>query len=283
MNARLKLLVEMLIAASLGLMVVSCGDKGEKKPSGEAATAELEMAVGDDFFDDWKTYTYQNIRIVYPEDHPQGGFLENMAKGYVAAMARDCQFLGIEIPAETLTVYFYTGYGQGMSSTNQEYPFAIPDKAVIHFWLPSFLGPTLMEYLLPRWQAGEPQFRFLKHGIIALLDYSGQNYHARTQGFAVDTGFIPLADLAVDTSVNVNEERHQTAEAASFVDFVVYYYGIDALKGLYTAEDSFEAAVDRVFKLPVADLEDLWLGFVDMAAEMDTVDMSKANRPQGGQ
>ena len=273
----------MLVALAIGLMMISCGDKGEKKPAGDAGTAEVDMAVGEDFFDDWKTYTYKNIRIVYPEDHPQTGFMEDMAKGYVAATEKDCQFLGIEIPAETLTVYFYTGYGQGMSSTNQEYPFAIPDKAVIHFWLPSFLGPTLMQYLLPRWQAGEPQFRFLKHGIIALLDYSGQNYHERTQEFAADTGFIPLVELAVDTNVNFNEERHQTAEAASFVDFVVYYYGIDALTGLYTAEDSFEAAVDRVFRLPVGELEDLWLGFVEMAAEMDTVDVSKAKRRQGEQ
>jgi hypothetical protein len=159
---------------------------------------------------------------------------------------------------------------QGREMTGREYPFA--DSNAIHFWLPSFYGPTLVQYLIPRWQDVEPKFRFLKHGIIALFDYSGQNYHKSTLGYIEEGKFIPLRELAEDTTVNSNTERHQSAEAASFVDFIVYHYRIRGLNELYRSRESFEDAVQRIFQMPVDSLEHMWLDYVKLVVPVkDTV------------
>ena len=47
-----------------------------------------------------------------------------------------------------------------------------------------------------------------------------------------------LAELAVDTLVDVYKERHQSVLAASFVDYVIYVGGIDRFKQLYTLLNS---------------------------------------------
>lgn len=228
----------------------------------------------DSKYKDWKIYTYQNVKIFYPAGHPLTDNLVDMAAGYVTALERNCRFLEIDVARDTLIVYFYTGFGQGREMTGREYPFG--DSAAIHFWLPSFYGPTLMQYLLPKWHDMEPRYRFLKHGVIALFDYSGQDYHQFTLRYLEEGKFIPLNELAVDTTVNSNTERHQTAEAASFVDFLTYYYGIQGLDLLYLARAPFETAVEGIFTMPVDSLEGLWLDFAkERVAAMDTTEVTE--------
>jgi hypothetical protein len=225
-----------------------------------------------DKYKDWMTYSYENVKIIYPPSHPLANNLETMAKGYTKATRQICRFLKINEPSDTLVIYFYTGFGQGREMTGREYPFA--DGSAIHFWLPSFYGPTLMQYLIPQWQDAEPKYPFLKHGLIALFDYSGQNYYQSTQGYRDENNFISLPELAVDTTVNSNTERHQSAEAATFVDFIVYHFGIEDLNRLYTAKAPFEEAVPEIFKMPVDSLEGLWLDFVKQ--QVDAIDTTKA-------
>jgi len=218
---------------------------------------------------DWKTYTYQNIKIIYPPGYPLVDEFDKMAANYIAGLNRNCRFFEIDVPDDTLVIYFYTGYGQGREMTGRMYPFA--DSVAIHFWLPSFPGPTLMQWLLPRWQNVEPKFAFIKHGLIALLDYSGQNYHKSTLRYLEEGKFIPLRKLAVDTTINSDTERHQSAEAASFVDFISYYFGIQGLEKLYRIQSPFETAVEGIFEIPVDSLEGLWLDFVKERVEaLDT-------------
>lgn len=251
----------LLLLVTLVLSCFSCSEQSEP--------GKKEQQPIDSKYKDWKIYTYQNVKIFYPAGHPLVDNLGDMAAGYVTALERNCQFLEIDVAHDTLIVYFYTGFGQGREMTGREYPFG--DSAAIHFWLPSFYGPTLMEYLLPKWHHVEPRYRFLKHGLIALLDYSGQDYHQFTLRYLEEGKFIPLNELAVDTTVNSNLERHQTAEAASFVDFFTYYYGIQGLDLLYLAKAPFETAVEGIFVMPVDSLEGLWLDFAKERVEaMDT-------------
>lgn len=237
-------------------IVVMTGCSSEEKKDSTAIDSRYES---------WKTYTYQNVRIIYSPDHPHEKLLHKMAVWYGFALRRDCGFLQIPLPENELVVFYYTGFGQGREITGHKYPFA--DSTAIHFWLPSHKGPTLMQYLLPLWLNKEPQFKFLKHGLITLFDYSDQDYHEFTYRFYNDTTFIPLIELAVDTTVDSNTERLQSAEAASFVDFLVYTYGPQALRLLYRAETSFEMATQGILKIEVDSLQTKWIDFVEKVVQ----------------
>jgi len=251
--------------AVLALVISLCGCSHQ---------AENGKKPVNDKYKDWKTYTYKNIKIIYPSGHPLVDSFHDMAQGYLTALRRDCQFLGIDVPQDTLVVYYYSGYGQGRKMTGREYPFA--DSTAIYFWVPNFYGPTLMQYLLPKWQNVEPKYPFLKHGLIALFDYSGQNYHQSTMNYFSEGKFIPLKELVVDTTVNSDTERHQSAEAASFIDFIVYYFGIQGLEMLYRSRAPFEKTVEGIFMIPVDSLQGLWLDFVRERVEaMDTTKVTE--------
>ncbi|MEA3297428.1 MAG: hypothetical protein U9R56_06140 [candidate division Zixibacteria bacterium] len=237
----------------LAIVIMNGCSDGEKK----------DTDTIDNRYEGWKSYTYQNVRIVYPPNHPHEKKLHKMAVWYGFALRQDCRFLQIPIPQEELVVYYYTGFGQGREMTGHKYPFA--DSAAIHFWIPSHKGPTLMQYLLPIWLQKEPQYKFLKHGIITLFDYSGQDYHEMTHEFYNDTNFIPLTELVKDTTVDSNIERHQSAEAASFVDFLVYTFGTQALRLLYRAEAPFEMATQGILKVEADSLQTMWTDFIEKA------------------
>jgi hypothetical protein len=253
--------VFLLLLVTLVLSCLSCSEQSEP---GEKVQQPFTCK-----YKDWKTYTHQNIKIFYPAGHPLAYNLSDMAAGYVIALERNCRFLNMDGAKDTLVVFFLTGFGQGREMTGREYPFA--DSEAIHYWIPSFYGPTLMQYLLPKWHNVEPKYRFLKHGLIALFDYSGQDYHQFTLQYLEQGKFIPLNELAVDTTVNSNTERHQTAEAASFISFLTYYYGIQGLDLLYLAQAPFEMAIEGIFAMTVDSMEGLWLDFAkEQVAAMDT-------------
>ncbi|RKX23678.1 MAG: hypothetical protein DRP47_12450 [Candidatus Zixiibacteriota bacterium] len=222
----------------------------------------------DSKYDGWKTFTYQKIKILYLPGHPLEDSFEDISRTYITLIDRSCRFLHIPVPADTLRIIFYTGWGQGREMTGCEYPFATRDE--IHFWLPSFYGPTLMQYLIYQWQPDEPKNIFLKHGLITLLDFSGQNYHMNTIRYVHNKQFIPLEKLAVDSAIDSNTERLQSAMSASFVDFVVYTYGFDVFESLYLSQRSFEKEVRALFDMSVDSLQDRWLEVADEAAKLDT-------------
>jgi hypothetical protein len=213
-------------------------------------------------YDNWESTTFRNIRIRYPADHIHADGMAELIRGYPGAIIRDCRLLEIPVPTETLTVLYHTGVGQGEEWTGTLYPFVV--DSTIYFWLPSFLGPTIAHYLLPKWIAKEPRYQFLKHGLISLLDESRQNYHEFTASFLDTAGFMPLVELAVDTTVDSNKERLQSAEGASFVDFVLYTYGQPLLRELYYAQQPIELMVPSLIGISVDSLQAEWLNYVEI-------------------
>jgi len=253
---------------SIGLVILGCagvgfGCKGQSEPPSKAGPTI------DPRYINWKTFNYENVRIIYPPGHPQESTLTNMAEAYLYLIRKEREVLGAPPLTDTLKVYYYSGYGQGREFTGQEYPFA--DSNAIHFWLPSFYGPTLMQYLLPRWASDPPRHMFLKHGLISMFDLSGQNYHASTIGYKNSGEFIPLEKLATDTATDSNEERYQSAEAASFCAFVIGEFGPLALKELYQSPVSFDSSVLQTCLVPVDTLQMRWLAFVKMNVPKDSI------------
>ena len=240
-----------LVLAAVGALWCGCSSK-----SGQKGT-EL-----DERYKDWLTVSAENVVIRYPADHQFASQMGELARGYVSALRRDCRLLEIPVPRDTLTVYFYKDYQQGREMTGQNYPFAT--KHTILFWQPARVGASLMRYLLPRWSDKEPQYKFLKHGLIALLDDSGRNYHQMTRTFQDSSMFIGLVDLSKDSTVDSDIERYQSAEGASFVDFILYTYGMPALKALYLAGSPIELISKGVLRTDVDSLQAKWLRYVDL-------------------
>lgn len=228
-----------------------------------------KAAVPVNQFADWKTFTFQNIKIVYPANHPQESEFTSMAQAELYLFRKVAELLGTEQFADTLTIYYYTGYGQGRELTGQEYPFA--DSTAVHFWLPSFYGPPVMQFLLPRWAPDPPRHKFLKHGLISMFDLSGQKYHESTIGYINAGTFIGLDSLAVDTSTNSNLERYQSAEAASLCAFILAEFGPHALRELYLSPLSFDSGVRQVCLVSVDTLETRWLNFVKLNVPPDSI------------
>jgi hypothetical protein len=210
-------------------------------------------------FEGWQFYTYENVKIFYPPNHPQESSFPEVAKGYVKAMNQVSGALGIPVPTDTLYVIYYTGWGQGKEMTGHEYPYA--ENGIIHFWLPSFFGPTFVRWMLPKWVPEDPKYLFLKHGLISLFDYSGQDYDAATLRFVTHDTFISLDSLAVDTSVNSDVERVQSGEGASFVAFVLENFGNQVLKQMYQSRLPFDKFVEDTFRISVDSLQTLWLNY----------------------
>ncbi|MFZ5979208.1 MAG: hypothetical protein ACOYVF_01115, partial [Candidatus Zixiibacteriota bacterium] len=216
----------------------------------------------------WELFTYRNIKIFHQPGHLQQERFPDLAEKYLYSIKTIQNILKLPPFTDTLYVVYYTGFGQGREMTGREYPFA--DSGVIYFWQPSFLGPTLMQYLLPRWVPDEPKHVFLKHGLISLFDFSGQNYHEYTMRFIENNKFEPLKELAVDTVINSDIERNQSSEAASFVAFILANYGEEHLKMMYKSALPFDRMVQEMFMMPVDSLESRWLEFVKQNFPPDT-------------
>ncbi len=254
-----------LLAFAVVFSAACSKDEKPEQPSGEAGVRiggrDTAMTVErpKEPYKGWTTYTFRNIRVHYPPDHPRADYVYDMVKNLEALLRRDAQFFGIPVPqdAAPVPVYFYTGVGHGNSVTGTIYPHV---DSVIHLWLPGSYGPLAAGYMLQRWVPGEPKHKFLKHGVMKLLDFSGKNYHEWTVGLIQTDKFVPLRELGIDTAFTIDTDPDRAAEAASFVDFVVFTRGIETLRMLYTSVEPFETAVQGVFGVPVDSLETQWLG-----------------------
>ena len=245
------------------LILAGCSDKKSEGNSDviiPASTASAHIYQNLTAYKGWQIFRQDNVVIIHPPNHLHQTRFPELTKVFSALSRRTSEFLNMT-PPDSLIFYFYTGTGHALNVTGQAVPYS--DGTVIHFWLPSFYGPPLVKHLLYKWESKFPKHKFLWHGIVALLDGSQQNYHQFTLEH-IDSGiFIPLRELVVDTTINVDSERLQSAEAASLVDYLVYLYGIEKVRELYLSDGDIYADFEKVFKLPVDNIEKRWLEFID--------------------
>jgi len=245
------------------LLLAGCSDKKSESNSGgliPAGTASSHIYQNLAAYKDWQIFRQNNVIIIHPPNHLHQARFPELTKVFSALSRRTCEFLRIA-PPDSLIFYFYTGTGHAHDVTGQSIPYS--DGTAIHFWLPSFYGPPLVKHLLYKWESKLPKHEFLWHGIVALLDGSQQNYHQFTLEH-IDSGiFVPLRELLVDTTIDVNRERLQSAEAASLVDYLVYIYGIEKVRELYLSDGDIYSDLKKVFNLPVDKIEKRWLEFID--------------------
>lgn len=256
----------LILLSVFALLSFNCSNENKEQTSKEnLAETTGQTATKEFLYDDWKTYTYKHIKIIYPPGHPLEDDLPAMASGYIKARDYIANFFRIREPAESLFIYYYTGVGQGREITGRHDQHV--DGNILHFWLPGYYGTTLTEYLISKWQPQEPSFPFLKQGLMRLLDYSGIDYHERTLNNIDNGNFKSLAELAVDTTINVYDENIKSGMSASFIAFFVDSYGMDGLESLYLSEYSFEKSIDMLFKITPDSLQKDWLEYVNKVYE----------------
>ena len=228
---------------------VSCGKKHDNRPS----------LMSDPRYKSWQTYTHGRIRLFHAPKHQHESSFEEIATGYDRAVTKISQLLVIDSLPDTITIFYYTGPNQALEMTDHSRPFA--DSEAVYYWPAFSKGVSLTQYLLKRWSHVEPTNKFLWHGLVALFDHAGENYHQTTVEYADDTLFIPLAKLAVDGAINSDIERYQSAEAASFCAFLLARYGAVSLKTLYESPEQFLEFAPRFLQKPIDSLQADWLAF----------------------
>ncbi len=246
--ARMRLALAALLAVWTVLLTVTC-NRQDNRPS----------LMHDARFTDWQTYDVGRIRLFHPPKHQHEADFEKIATGYDRAVAKVSDLLKIDSLPDTITIFYFTGPNQGLELTNHSRPFA--DSEAVYYWPAYSRGVSLTQYLLKHWSHVEPTNKFLWHGLIALFDHAGENYHQTTVGYASDTLFIPLAKLAVDGAINSDVERYQSAEAASFCAFLLAHYGSEVLKTLYESPEPFLDYAPQLLQTSVEALEQDWLAF----------------------
>lgn len=244
------------------IVVVAIGCTTEKKEQSEQSDTDTTTQAALPT-PDWKTFRYENLVIHYLDSQIYTDSIDLFAKSTTGMIRTDCRFFQIPVPTDTLIVYLYTNDEQGEAMTGAQYPFVKGDT--IYHWPFYHFGTTMMQYLIPKWSPVETKYPFLYNGLLKLLDASGRNFHARTFMYIDSNMFIPLHQLAVTKDINANKEWHQSAEAASFVDFIVYRYGIKALKVMYESPAPFDTTVQGLFSMSVDSLEKTWLDVVGKA------------------
>lgn len=229
---------------------------GTREATGPDSLREIDAGT----FDGWVAAHYLNVKVMCASDHLHVSKLPEMTKNYYTALANDCSFFRIDVPDDTIVVIYYTGPGQAWEITGMNHAFYLGDT--LHNWPPEKFGTPLAKYLVAKWQSREPRHQFLKHGLYTLLDNSGENFHKLTLANSRSGKFVSLADLAVSPTIDSDFERQESAMAASFVDFIVFRYGIAKLADLYRSQEPFDQAVQKELGVSINKLQSEWLALL---------------------
>lgn len=182
------------------------------------------------------------------------------AQKYEATLRKDCAFLNIPVPTNTLTIFMFNTVGDGRDKTGEMFPFYRNDS--LFYWPPYTYGVVMAEKVVSQWQRGETRFPFLYQGLLRLFDASGRNFHEMTLDYIDSSMFIPLEELAADTTINANLEFHRSVLAASFIDYLVFKYSSSHFALLYHAPTSFDSSVVGIFNITTDSLEHEWLNTI---------------------
>jgi hypothetical protein len=245
-----------LLAASVFLALVALGCK---KADPDAFLANDPVYKG------WHVEVYENVRVYYPDKHARTNMMPNIARNFYSAYVSTSKTLGLPVPTDTLRVFYYTGWGQGTAITRHPYPFG-DTGMVAQYWPPYAPGMAIAQLVIKRWDPDPPKMKFLYHGLIALFDFQGENFHRSTIQYEKDSKLIPLTQLAVDTVVNSDEERWQSAEGASFCAFFIGNYGLEALRSLYRTDLPIDQALLQIVGKPVDVIQGEWLEVARLAS-----------------
>lgn len=223
-------------------------------------------------YPDWITYSYKHFVFHYPKDCFWGKKMDEFSTAYERFLTEDCNFLGMEIPADTIHFYIHNNPEEGQKLTGHFLPFHTGNQ--IHWDRRTPWGLELARYLTDKMDIRMTDFRFLYDGLVTLLDYSGNDYHHNTISLVELKRYIPIDSLINNGSYTRADSLNREWEAASMVGFITYNFGINRFKMLWQSAASFEESTKQLFGVDLKKFETGWLAFAHryyMGIKADTI------------
>ncbi|MCK5128053.1 MAG: hypothetical protein KAR42_17485 [candidate division Zixibacteria bacterium] len=238
------ILVSLFILCGVGL-ISGCG---EREP-------EIDMSQ----YDSWLKYDYGHFSF---RVSPTSEYAENisvLAKNYERFLKDLCAYLEMPVPEGKIRMYVYTAGNEDKTITGRQTPFS--DDSTIHWGNKYPYGYELTKFLL-RKRGFEPgQFNAINEGIPFLLDFSGLNYHDKTNRRVNSDLFFGVEALGDSQKFDSLDFVGRRAESASLCGFIMYNYGLDRLFMLAESSVEWRRSIETIFQLPLDEFEKSWIEF----------------------
>lgn len=233
----------------LAMIIMSgCGKK-------ESETAKIDPAK----YKDWQKYTYGHFEFMISPHSTYASDKAKLSKNYERFLTEICSILEMQVPDDKIKMYVYALGMEDRDITGRQTPFS--DDSTIHWGNKYPYGYELTKYLL-RKRGYEPgQFKVIDEGIPFLLDFSGFNYHDKTNRYVNSDSLISLADLGDNQKFDSLNFVTRRAESASLCGFIMYNYGDDRLFMLAESSVDWRKSIETIFQMPLEDFEQTWLNF----------------------
>ncbi|MEZ5358816.1 MAG: hypothetical protein R3F48_08270 [Candidatus Zixiibacteriota bacterium] len=238
-----------IILVLLGLLAVltifGCGKK------------DSEVVVIDPSkYQDWQKYTYGHFVFMVSPHSQYAGDKATLAKNFERFEREICAILEMPIPEDKITMYVYAIGVEDRELTGRQTPFS--DDSTIHWGAKYPYGYELTKFLL-RKRGFEPgRFQVINEGIPFLLDFSGINYHDKTNRRVNSGTYINLEDLGDSQKFDSLDFVARRAESASLCGFIMYNYGVDRLFMLGESSVDWRRSIETIFQMPLEDFEQTW-------------------------
>lgn len=256
-------LIALMAAITISVVTLSCGKSGPD--------------VNPEKYREWtKTSTEHFNFHISPKSNWVRDSVE-ITKGYERFLAEICVILEMQIPTEKIDLYIYASGLELREMTGGKDPFSTEEA--IHWGGLYPYGYQLTKFLLKKRGKEPGQFKAVNEGLAHLLDFSGFNYHDKTNRLVNSGKFRPLAELGDNTLFDSLDFRARRAESASLCGFIMYNFGLERLFMLMESSVDWKRSLETIFQLPLDEFEKAWLEFARAESKdpLGTMDDDPAN------
>lgn len=242
----------------IGIVVLSSCGKDE--PGAEAEKSR---------YADWVDYSYGNFIIHFS---PTSKWLSNssdLAQGYNRFMKEICAILEMPVPERKIELYVYSPGVDALEVSGRKIPFSTDTE--IHWAGMYSYGYQLTKFLLSKKGIKPGEFNVLNEGVPHLLDFSGVNYHDKTNRLVNSERFTSVSELGNNQVFDSLPFPIRRSESASLTGYVMFNYGVNRLFMFWKSTSDWTTSIETIFQMPVADFEEKWKAFA----------LKEANDPEG--
>ncbi len=184
---------------------------------------------------------------------------ELIGRSYSRFLGELCDLLEMPIPEDKISLYVYSGMLECLNITGQDSPFSF--KHEIHWGGGYPYGYQLTKYLLEQKGVGQGPFQVVNEGIPHLLDFSGLNYHDKTNRLNNSDKIATLDILGDNEQFEELGFSDRRAMSASFCGYLMYNFGLQRLLMLKESSAEWQRSIETIFQLPLSDLKNGWMIF----------------------
>ncbi len=236
----------LLIVLLIGLFLVnSCG-----KDEPETAAVDYEG---------WTKYSYGHFIIQLAPTSRFLGDKAALARAYERFLTEICDMLEMPVPEDKIYLYVYGSRGDAMNMTDIDAPYS--NDSAIHWEGYYPYGYQLTKFLLAKRGLAGGRYKVLNEGIAYLLDFSGANYHDRTNRMYNSGQFVGVIRLGDNMAFDTLKAPVRRNESASLVGFIMFSYGLDRLFMLNSSLATWKESIETLFQMEVDVFEKSWLDF----------------------